>query len=282
MSAFNKIPTWGGTTWLTANKHRLVIDRDDSYKLKINLNGTVHTLLSEASGIASVTALDFTGAEPTQSPISFSGVTLASSTNAIRGIDVVPTRVSGWTCFTGTLSGVSAYTDYRELHTAGSDICYGFGTFGFADSGFSGNTLLSLQAISTISAGATLTSGSVLNGAYAAQFKMLWDGATASSGMVTAVASFLYQANTTQVSAYQSSVIQLSIDSGTVRSVIDINQGTGGATSLIYFSSATVTPLTTGGSGTPTAASGTWYNLRFNIAGTTAYMPISTAAWTNA
>lgn len=235
-------------------------------------------------GITGVTSLDFTGTTPAQSPISFSGVTLAASTNAIRGVSVTPTRVSGWTCFTGTLDGVSAYTDYRELRTAGTDIVYGGGYFGFMDSGASCNTILSLQAITTASSGSTLTtaSGSPLAGAYAAQFKMLFDGATFNSGAITAVACFLYQSNVTDISGGQSSILQLSVDSGLLQNVFHINSGASVIATNLFNFGAAVSPLTTGGSGTPTAASGTWYNLRCSINGTPAYIPISTAAWTNA
>jgi len=276
MSAFNKIPNFAGTTWVTGNKNRLISDTDDSRHLKINLGGTVHTVLTTIG-------IDFDGQSPAASPISLSGVTLASSTNAIRGVDITPTRVSGWTCFSGTLSSVSAYMDYRELHTAGTEICYGSGLFAFADSGASVAFHNSLQAITTMSAGSTLTtaSGSPLNGAYAAQFKMLFDGATFNSGAITAVACFLYQANTTDISGGQSSILQLSVDSGLLQNVFHINSGASVIATNLFKFGAAVSPLTTGGSGTPTAASGTWYNLRCNIAGTAAYIPISTAAWTN-
>jgi len=61
MSAFNKIPTFAGTTWLAANKNRLVVDRDDSYQAKINLNGTVYTFAMTAKG----QTLDYSGHTPT-------------------------------------------------------------------------------------------------------------------------------------------------------------------------------------------------------------------------
>jgi len=218
--------------------------------------------------------LDFTGLTPAASPISFSGVTLASSTNAIRGVGVTPTRVSGWTCFTGTLSGVSAYTDYRELRTAGADIVYGFGSFGFMDSGASGNTLLSLQAISTISSGATLASGSVLSGAYAAQFKMLFDGGTISSGAVSAVASFLYQSNVTPINGEQTSVLQLSVDSGLLQNIIHINAGASVlATYFLNVSEATA-PFTTWGADAANCAGAPDLGIRCKVGAVEYWIPL--------
>jgi len=186
--------------------------------------------LSIPAGAAALvlgSGLSMAGASPASHPINLEGLTLAASCNVIRGTDIVPTRVSGWTCFTGTLDGVSAYTDYRELHTAGADIAYGFGSFGFMDSGASCNTILSLQAITSVLSGSTLTtaSGSPLAGAYAAQFKTLFDGATINSGAISAVACFLYQANVTDISGQQTSVLQLSVDSGLLQNIIHLNCG---------------------------------------------------------
>jgi len=195
--------------------------------------------------------LNFAGATPGTHPVDFTGVTLPASCNAIRGTGITPTRTSGHIAFEGTLSGTSAYMAYFQLNTAGSDIIYGLGSFAFMNSGASCDTCLSLQAITTISAGATLTSGSVLNGGYAAQFKMLWDGATVSSGMVTAVASFLYQANVTQVQGEQSSVLQLSVDSGLVQNIIHINAGSVLSTYFLNFSTETSPVLNWGADGDP-------------------------------
>ena len=215
---------------------------------------------------ASASTLDFVGAAqidmssttPASHPINMESLTLPASSNAIRGTNVVPTRVSGWTCFTGTLSGVSAYMDYREMHTAGADIVYGEGLFGFMDSGASCSTILSLQAITTVNSGATLTTagGSPLSGAYAAQFKMLFDGATINSGAISAVACFLYQSNVTVISGEQTSILQLSIDSGLLQNIFHINCGAAAlSTYFVNFSTETSPVLNWGADNQPNAAS---------------------------
>lgn len=200
--------------------------------------------------------MDFTGADFKGHGLDFSDSTLPSSSNWIRGTGLTPTRASGFVSFSGTLSGVSAYMDYADLHTAGSDVIYGSGRFAFADSGFSGNVLLSLQAISTISAGATLTtaSGSPLSGAYAAQFKMLFDGATINSGAISAVACFLYQSNTTPINGEQTSILQLSVDSGLLQNIIHLHASSVLSTYFLNVDTATSPFTTWGADNQPNAA----------------------------
>ena len=202
-------------------------------------------------------SIDFTNSDLTSHGIDFSSSTIPSSSNVIRGTSIVPTRVSGWVCFTGTLSSVSAYMDYYEMHTAATEIVYGSGRFAFADSGADVSTILSQQAITTMSAGSTLATagGSPLAGAYAAQFKMLFDGATIESGAISAVACFLYQSNVTPISGEQTSILQLSVDSGLLQNIIHINAGASVLSTYFLNVSDAYSPFTTyGADNQPNAA----------------------------
>jgi len=102
--------------------------------------------------------IDFNGDTPAASPLLFTGVTLPANSNVIRGIDIVPTRVSGWTAFTGLVGATPAqvYTDYRELHTEGVAEVLGAGQFVFMDSGASCKSLFAEQNIAEVDAGATV------------------------------------------------------------------------------------------------------------------------------
>jgi len=234
------------------------------------------TGLGVTGTVTATAGIDFNGLTPAASPISLTGVTLASSTNAIRGVDIVPTRVSGWTCFTGTLSGVSAYMDYREMHTAATDVVYGEGLFGFMDSGASASTILSLQAITTVSAGATLTTagGSPLSGAYAAQFKTLFDGATADSGAITAVACFLYQSNVTDISGKQSSILQLSVDSGLLQNIIHLNCGASALSTYFLNVSTSTSPFLSWGADNQPNAAAADLGIRCKIGSSEYWIPL--------
>ena len=220
--------------------------------------------------------LDFSSTSPTNHPLNFSSVTLPSSSNVIRGTSITPTRVSGWVCFTGTLSSVSAYMDYFEMHTEGEEVVYGAGRFAFADSGADVSTILSLQAITTMSAGATLATagGSPLSGAYAAQFKMLFDGATIESGAISAVACFLYQSNVTPINGEQTSVLQLSVDSGLLQNIIHINAGASALSTYFLNVTDEISPFTTyGGDNQPNAASAD-LGIRCLIGGAEYWIPL--------
>jgi hypothetical protein len=194
-------------------------------------------------------SIDFTNSTPTGHGIDFSGMTLPASSNVIRGTGITPTRTSGFIAFSGTLDGTSAYMDYADLTTEGTEIVYGSGRFAFANSGADVNTILSQQAITTMSAGATLATagGSPLFGAYAAQFKMLFDGATIESGAISAVACFLYQSNVTPINGQQTSVLQLSVDSGLLQNIIHINSGAHVLSTYFLNVSEATSPFTTWG-----------------------------------
>ncbi len=203
-------------------------------------------------------AIDNTNSDLKDHGIDFSGSSLPVSSNVLRGTSIVPTRVSGWVCFTGTLSSQSAYMDYFSLTTEGTEICYGRGSFAFAESGADVAVILGSQTITRMNSGSTLAtaSGSPLNGAYAAQFKMLFDGATIESGAITAVACFLYQANVTDVSNQQSSILQLSVDSGDVQNIFHINVGAGALAHYLFNVSEAAAPfMAFGGDNEPNAAS---------------------------
>ena len=221
-------------------------------------------------------AIDNTYSDLKGHGIDFSGSSLPASSNVIRGTSIVPTRVTGWVFFTGTLSDVSAYMDYLELHTADTEIVYGSGRFAFADSGADVATILSLQAITTMSSGSTLAtaSSSPLNGAYAAQFKMLFNGATMDSGGISAVACFLYQANVTSISGEQTSILQLSVDSGLLQNIIHINAGASALSTYFLNVTDEISPFTTyGGDNQPNAASAD-LGIRCLIGGAEYWIPL--------
>lgn len=268
-----------------------------NYTLQFNANGTKRTVVTTdqtqtltnktlTSPVLGGAGLNGSSQTFTNHPINLESATLAANTNVIRGASINPTRTSGWISFSGTISTSPAncYTDYRELHTTGTAQVLGAGFFPYMDSGASCQSMFAVQAIAFVSSGSTVTtaSGAQGTGVYAIYAKTTIDSATVNSGAQLAAAWLSVQANVTDVSGRASAIIHMEVASGAVRDIFTVI-GTGNAlsTNLFYFSDA-VSPLTTGGSGTPTAASGTWYNLRCSIDGTAAYIPISTAAWTNA
>lgn len=119
--------------------------------------------------------------------INMEGLTLPANLNAIRGANVNPARVSGWTAFSGTISDTPSqcYTDYRELHTNDSSQILGFGVFPFADSGASINTMMAYQGIISLASGSTLLTrdGNAVAGAHPGWFKVVMDdGSTRDTG----------------------------------------------------------------------------------------------------
>ena len=259
----------------------------DAVTVKVNNAGTIEELV-EKDAVQTLThkELDFSSLTPTTHPILFSGMTMAANTNLIRGVDVIPTRASGWTAFTGTVGATPAavYSDYRELHTSGTAVVLGIGSFPYMDSGASCNSLWGGQFISYASSGSTVTTAAAapLTGVYAIVAKSVIDSATVNSGAQIGAIALSVQANVTDISGRASCIAYMEVASGTLRDIFFLNATASNlATNLFYFSAA-VSPLTTGGSGTPTAASGTWYNMRFSVAGTPYYFPVSSAAWTNA
>ena len=290
-----KIGTLGASEY-TGNAAGVKVDSSTN-ELQFNPAGTVLTVVSLTqtqtltnktltSPVLGGAGLNGSSQTFTNHPINLESATLAANTNVIRGASINPTRTSGWISFSGTISTSPAncYTDYRELHTTGTAQVLGAGFFPYMDSGASCQSMFAVQAIAFVSSGSTVTtaSGAQGTGVYAIYAKTTIDSATVDSGAQLAAAWLSVQANVTDVSGRASAIIHMEVASGAVRDIFTVI-GTGNAlsTNLFYFSDA-VSPLTTGGSGTPTAASGTWYNLRCSIDGTAAYIPISTAAWTNA
>jgi len=200
--------------------------------------------------------LDFNGLSPAASPILFTGVTLADSTNAIRGIDVVPTRMSGWTAFTGAVGATPAqvYTDYRELHTTGVAEVLGFGMFPYMDSGSSCKSMFGCQNIAYVSTGATVTTSSDLagSGIFAGTFKTVIDNATFNSGGQAAAVFLSFQANVTSVVGELSSLAYMEVASGAVKDVFYLKASGGAyATNFFTLSSEMAPVITWGADGTP-------------------------------
>jgi hypothetical protein len=173
----------------------------------------------------------FTG-EPASHVLLFTGVTLSTNSNIIRGIDVAPKRTSGWTAFTGTITTTPApcYMDYRELHTAGVAEVLGIGCFPFMDSGASCASMFAGQFICEVDAGATvLTAGGAEGiGIFPIFAKLLLNGETFNSGGVGAAIWLSVQANVTDVSAENVALIHGEIASGGIRSILYL-KATGGA-----------------------------------------------------
>ena len=267
------IPAGSGTTEVQ------VIDASSSQTL------TSKTLTSPIVGGAGI---DFAGGTFTNHPLDLEGITLAASTNVIRGASVNPTRTSGWISFSGTVTtGGPYYTDYRELHSAGvasAAEVLGIGSFPYMDSGSTSKSLWGGQFISFVSAGATVASAAAapLTGVYSFVGKTVIDSATVNSGAQIGAIALSVQANVTAISGEASCIAYMEVASGLLRDIFYLNATANNLATNLFRFSAAVSPLTTGGSGTPTAASGTWYNLRCSINGTPAYIPISTSAWTNA
>jgi hypothetical protein len=172
--------------------------------------------------------------------INFSSMTLAASTNAIRGASVNPTRASGWISFSGTVSTTPAavYSDYRELHTTGTAEVLGIGSFPYMDSGASCASLFAGQNIAYVSTGATVTTaaGAPAVGVFAHFLKTVIDGATFNSGGVAACAFMGFQANVTDVQARDTSIINAEVASGGIQNVIKFQcSAAKGATYFLNF-----------------------------------------------
>lgn len=173
--------------------------------------------------------------------INFSDTVLPTNTNLIRGADVNPTRTSGWTAFTGEVGATPAqvYTDYRELHTTGVAEVLGLGVFPFMDSGASCASMFAAQLICEVDPGASVaTAGGVVGvGIFPLFAKVLLNDPTAFHASGVAAAAFLsFQANVLDVSALDTSMINMEIASGGIRSVFKVqDSASGGATFLFDF-----------------------------------------------
>jgi hypothetical protein len=184
------------------------------------------------------------GATPTTHPINFAGMTLATSTNAIRGASLNPTRTSGWTSFSGTISTTpaSCYTDYRELHTTGVAEVLGAGFFPYMDATASCASMYAIQAISFLSSGSTLLTAAAAPGigAYAIWAKTVIDSGTFNSGAQIGAAFLSVQANVTTISGGISNIIYMECASGLLKDVLYL-KATGGvfATNFMTLSANT-------------------------------------------
>jgi len=184
-------------------------------------------------------ALDLSSGTPASHPINLESLTLADNTNAIRGISITPTRISGWTAFSGTVDATPAqvYTDYRELHTEGVAEVLGAGFFPFMDSGASCKSMFAIQAICQVDAGSTVTTaaGAPAVGIFPIWAKLLLNGETFNSGGVAATMFLAVQSNVTDVSAEDVSAINVENASGTTKSLLHLTNTSSGFTNLLWL-----------------------------------------------
>lgn len=185
------------------------------------------------------TSIDNSYSTPQSHGIDFSNSTLQDSCNVIRGASVNPTRASGWISFSGTVSTSPAavYSDYRELHTTSTAEVLGIGSFPYMDSGASCKSLYGCQFIAYVSTGATVAAATgAADGIFALYGKTVIDSATVNASGVMAAAFLSFQANVTDVSALDSSMVNMEIASGGIRSVFKVqDSASGGATYLFDF-----------------------------------------------
>ena len=199
--------------------------------------------MEDANGVAieilSADGLDLSGTSPASHPIYLDGLTLPANSNVIRGASINPTRASGWTAFTGTVETTPAqvYMDYRELHSTGAAEVLGSGLFSFMDSGASGKSMFALQAIAEADAGATVAAATAVgDGVFPIWAKCLINSAGFNASAIAAVAFLSFQANVTDVSAADTSILNMEIASGTIRSIFKVqDSASGGATYLFDF-----------------------------------------------
>lgn len=184
-------------------------------------------------------ALSFTGTTPAISVINLEGITLANNTNAIRGASVNPTRTSGWTSFSGTISTAPAqcYTDFRQLTSTGAAEVLGFGLFPTMATGATGKSMYAAQAICQVDAGATVGAAvSVGDGIFPLWAKCLIDGATVNASGIMGAAFLSFQANVTDVQALDSSMINMEVASGGINAIIKFQcSAAKGATYFVNF-----------------------------------------------
>ena len=220
--------------WETLSDSLMVLMSDQTVVLEIdgttlNLRGTVKmgadlispsaTELAAINGLTATAAqlnvldggnLDYSSASPADHPINLEGLTLAANTNAIRGANVNPVRVSGWIAFTGTVGATPAqvYHNYYNLTTTGVAEVLGNGSFPMMASGASCASMFAEQNIAQVDAGATVlsASGAPAVGIFASWNKVLLDGATFISGGVAAVEFLDFQANQIDVQAQDTTI----------------------------------------------------------------------------
>lgn len=218
---------------------------------------------------------------PATHPLLFTGITIPANSNVIRGTDLIPTRSSGWTAFTGTVGATPAqvYMDYRELHTNGVAEVLGGGSFAFMDSGASCASLWAGQDIAEADAGATvLTAGAVPGvGVFGRFVKVLLNSCTFNSGGVAAVLWLSFQANAVSVQAEDTSFINMEIASGGIRSIFKVQDtAAGGATYLFDFTDDLGKPcsLTNGSTLNDISATANAGWIAVRIGATVRYLPL--------
>jgi hypothetical protein len=194
--------------------------------------------LAITGALSGVTQIAFASGS-TSHFIDFEGMTLAASKNAIRGASVNPTRTSGWTSFSGTVSTTPnpVYMDYRELHSTGAAEVLGMGLFPFMDSGATGKSMYALQAICEADAGATIGAATAVGeGVFPIWAKCLINGAGMNASGVAAAAFLSFQANVTDVSALDTSMVNMEVASGGINSIFKFQcSAAAGATYFVNF-----------------------------------------------
>ena len=228
-------------------------------------------------------SIDNAYSNPQSHGIDWSNANLQDSCNVIRGASVNPTRTSGWVSFSGTVGATPAqvYSDYRELHTTGVAEVLGIGSFPYMDSGASCKSLFASQFIAYVSTGATVAAASAVgDGVFALFGKTVIDGATFNGSGVAAAAWLSFQANVTDVSAADTSMINMEIASGGIRSVFKVqDSASGGATYLLDFTDDLGKPcsLTNGSNLNDISATANAGWIKVRIGSTTRYIPLYAA-----
>lgn len=189
---------------------------DKTFQGGLNIGSPGRELIISDSG------LDFSRTRPTDSLFLFTGMTLAANSNLLRGIGVTPTRASGWTSFTGTVTTTPAqvYTDYRELHSAGAAEVLGIGSFPYMDSGATGKSMFALQAICEADSGASVAAATAVgDGIFPLWAKCLINSATFNASAIAACAFLAFQANVTDVQAADTSILNMEVASGGINAI---------------------------------------------------------------
>ena len=221
-----------------------------SLPFQVTANGVELVIPAGKSAILTgAFSFDASSSKPATHPLNFSSMTLPDSCNVIRGASVNPTRASGWTSFSGTVTTTPAqvYTDYRELHSAGVAEVLGFGHFSFMDAAASCKSLFGFQSTAEVDAGATILSAAAAPavGVFAGWFKTLLNGPiTFTSGAVAACAFMSFQANVTDVSGGDTSILNMEVASGGIGAIFRIRMTAAKISrALFWFDAATVAPI---------------------------------------
>lgn len=184
--------------------------------------------------------IDFSSVVASESPLLFTGMTIPANSNIIRGTDLTPKRASGWTAFTGTVTTTptQVYSDYRELHSGGVAEVLGMGQFVFMDSGANCASLFGGQFIAEVDPGATVAASSGPGvGVFGLFVKTLINNPTAFHASGVASSLWLsFQSNVLDISSLDTSLINMEIASGGIRSVFKLGvTAAAGATYLLDF-----------------------------------------------